>query len=759
MAVTLSLFAGAGTQFFDNNGVILSGGKIYVYAAGTTTPLACYTSSTGLATHSQPIVLDSAGRVNEIWLTVGQAYKFVLKDSNENLIATYNNVPSAPQPPVVNNASSVYYEEGYTATAGNFVVGATYVITSIGTTNFMSIGAVSNTEGTYFTATGVGTGTGTAKLSQAVSSKLHTYLSILDFGASPSASAAANTTAITAALTAAGVQQCGLYIPGAANAYQVNDQFTVPAGVTVFGDGWSSLIQQTTINKGIFSAGNSNTFRNLRLKVNDGNNTAFVACIYASSVRNLTVEDCYIELGDLGCVGVQIDRVQNSVIRGNRIYGGKWTSGASYAASAADILMYSSGASERHIIEGNFCLSNNSQGIYIDALGYDGDIIISNNICVTLDPATCTLTGLWSLVANGGNRRHGIVIGYNSSSVSGPRCVVDGNICRNTLWTGIYKPGETTGPVIISNNICDMNGYDTASSLSGGIYIAQSGYELIEGNEISRFQNTNTGTGGITVNAASPPSKPCVIRGNTIISSAGYGIILTTYSAGVDVVDNVLTSNASIDIACNATAGDANVAGHNIFGNRITRTSGNTIAAITAVTQNSTKVTKIKNNIIVGNDNTNVSAYNTGIYITSSSIYIEIVGNEIINFYYGMFCSNYYTGGRMTDIIYERNIIKDCNIGFMISGTTSNNTVPLVDNRFINVTTQVTGAPLGGPTVGRIVARLNDKFQWQTTAAPAAGSWDIGDTSVNSAPAIGQPKGWMCTLAGTPGTWVSTGNL
>ena len=47
MAVTLSLFAGAGWQFLDNNGNPLSGGLVHVYLAGTTTPTPTYTSSTG----------------------------------------------------------------------------------------------------------------------------------------------------------------------------------------------------------------------------------------------------------------------------------------------------------------------------------------------------------------------------------------------------------------------------------------------------------------------------------------------------------------------------------------------------------------------------------------------------------------------------------------------------------------------------------------------------------------------------------------
>jgi hypothetical protein len=49
-----------------------------------------------------------------------------------------------------------------TVTAGSFVVGTSYTILSIGTTDFTLIGAASNTVGVVFTATGVGAGTGTA---------------------------------------------------------------------------------------------------------------------------------------------------------------------------------------------------------------------------------------------------------------------------------------------------------------------------------------------------------------------------------------------------------------------------------------------------------------------------------------------------------------------------------------------------------------------------------------------------------------------
>jgi len=45
------------------------------------------------------------------------------------------------------------------------------------------------------------------------------------------------------------------------------------------------------------------------------------------------------------------------------------------------------------------------------------------------------------------------------------------------------------------------------------------------------------------------------------------------------------------------------------------------------------------------------------------------------------------------------------------------------------------------------------------TAAPTTGTWSTGDRCINIAPAVGNPKAWACTAAGTPGTWVSEGNL
>lgn len=102
MTVYLSLFAGAGAQFFDDNGSPLAGGFLFTYAAGTTTPATTYTDSTGNTANSNPIVLDAGGRVPyEIWLPAATDYKFILKDSNNVLIGTYDNIQGA------NNVTSI----------------------------------------------------------------------------------------------------------------------------------------------------------------------------------------------------------------------------------------------------------------------------------------------------------------------------------------------------------------------------------------------------------------------------------------------------------------------------------------------------------------------------------------------------------------------------------------------------------------------------------------------------------------------------
>jgi hypothetical protein len=102
MSVNLSPL-GNGFNFLDVDGRPLNAGKLYTYQAGSTTPFATYTDVNGLIANTNPIILGTDGRPpSEIWLTDGFFYKFVLTDSSDVTIQTYDNlygiIGTAPTP-------------------------------------------------------------------------------------------------------------------------------------------------------------------------------------------------------------------------------------------------------------------------------------------------------------------------------------------------------------------------------------------------------------------------------------------------------------------------------------------------------------------------------------------------------------------------------------------------------------------------------------------------------------------------------------
>jgi len=97
-------------QFFGSDGLPLVGGKLYTYAAGTTTPLASYTDHTANTANTNPVILDSAGEA-DVWLPETEAYKYVLKTSADVTLFTvdYVSVPltsnSFASPPPIGSST------------------------------------------------------------------------------------------------------------------------------------------------------------------------------------------------------------------------------------------------------------------------------------------------------------------------------------------------------------------------------------------------------------------------------------------------------------------------------------------------------------------------------------------------------------------------------------------------------------------------------------------------------------------------------
>lgn len=170
MSVTLS--PPPKLQFFDSYGNPLSGGLLYSYTAGTSTPLATYNDASGTTFNTNPVILDSRGEAN-VWLGPS-AYKFKLATAANVDIWTVDNITSVAALSAATGASLV----GFIAAGSN---------------------AVATT----------------------VQAKLRESVSVQDFGAVGNGSAD-DTAAFVAACTYASSRNIAVLVPGTANWYELS---------------------------------------------------------------------------------------------------------------------------------------------------------------------------------------------------------------------------------------------------------------------------------------------------------------------------------------------------------------------------------------------------------------------------------------------------------------------------------------------------------------------------------------------------------
>lgn len=126
-------------QIFGSDGTPLVGGKIFTYAAGTSTPIATYTDYTAGTANTNPIILDSLGQAN-IWLLTNTNYKFIVKTATDVLLYTVDNILTpidittfATPPPIGNTTPNT---------------GAFTSLTASGAVTFTGTGAVKLNAGT-----------------------------------------------------------------------------------------------------------------------------------------------------------------------------------------------------------------------------------------------------------------------------------------------------------------------------------------------------------------------------------------------------------------------------------------------------------------------------------------------------------------------------------------------------------------------------------------------------------------------------------
>ena len=115
----------------NSAGMPASGHKINTYAAGSSTPLATYTTADGDVAQANPIVLNSNGLPdNEIWVQAGLTYKYVWTDENDVVIDTFDNISGIND---TSTSASQWQASGVTPT---YVSGTSFTLPGDQTSEF-----------------------------------------------------------------------------------------------------------------------------------------------------------------------------------------------------------------------------------------------------------------------------------------------------------------------------------------------------------------------------------------------------------------------------------------------------------------------------------------------------------------------------------------------------------------------------------------------------------------------------------------------
>lgn len=571
---------------------------------------------------------------------------------------------------------------------------------------------------------------GTGAVTRTVESKLRDVVSVKDFGAVGDG-VADDTAAIQAALNA-GVGK-SVYFP--AGSYAINAALSVSANTCVYSEiGAATVTQSTAAGTNAFTlSGDGITIDGLKIV---GPNSGGGSAVRADGRNNPTIKNCQVQNW---LFGIQLRGCKNSTVTGNRIWGGTYN-----ASSASDIIIFGSSAapSNRTIITNNFCLSNTDNGIYVDTNSGDRETIIQGNVVVT-----CSDNGFDERADGSNYRRNGIIVGYNGGTNS--RAVISGNIVRNAPYAGIYTQGATlpAGDVVVSANLVSRCGWGTAypgdGSIRAGILIASGGQDSISGNVIIDCSTAGIKYSPDFARNLANGHRP-VIASNIIARTAGIGIFMTNRPFGVQVCANRIINSTAESVYFQTTNNPSDIGNVLVDGNHIDTTSTSGGILFDAL-YSTTYDNKVSNNKILGNDNTNVSVFNSGVYVRGK---VQISGNTITKFYRGVVFDE---SGTTLDFswVCANNFIVDCYYG--IDGGQGTGTRIAQGNQFRSNTTQVVNCWEGQIVSNR--SRING------VSPPTTGVWGHGDHMQNSSPTIGQPKGWFCTTAGSPGTWVSEGNL
>lgn len=441
---------------------------------------------------------------------------------------------------------------------------------------------------------------------------------------------------------------------------------------------------------------------------------------------------CFIENNEFEGMqysGIWAQAISYCTIRGNRIHDPLGT-----AQDSCDIYVASSPSttSKHNIIDGNFCYGTTFEfGIAVwDP--YSGVLPLHNVIT---------------------NNRVGAHNGYGIL---------------------LYMPdaGDTYTQVI-GNHVHDISAHSTNTDSGAGIYMVGAGVggTVIIGNTIRNCCITTTTTSlapaGIGLSTTSAGTVPVVIQGNVIEGMTKYwGILAVGALGGVTISGNTIrlpASNTTGDCIKIANSNNVSCTG-NILTN-LNTTSNQLGIAVWAQGASNTNIT-VANNTVTGGYQGQIRTIQTGGNLNTGLV---ISGNHLNGG--GANCTPLvFDSASAANVLVSSNNIRAntmpcitqtaCTsvryMGNLVvsTGTTILNFVGINTGSYYDKTNVGSGAGTFVSNAGTLLI-----IEQLAAAAPGAGTWAVGDRVEQSVPVVTNPKGWRCTVAGSPGTWVSEGNL
>lgn len=594
-----------------------------------------------------------------------------------------------------------------------------------------------------------------------------------------------------------------IYFPKPTSFYKVTTTLTPVSNSVIFGAGVQSLIKMSSGDINIFTLTSLNNvvIKDLGLQATAAGTTQ------VAGINMTTCTDCvvdHVDFNGLSYYGVWLQgtSLRNTITKNNfRLWQGT-------NQNAAEIYVMGSqgiGSPSLNTIAGNFCFAGTGAAFGISIL--DPYSVPAQN------PTKNSVEGNFV----GTHSTYGIIVylpnvaASFTSSINGTLLTVASGL-TGTLAVGqdvVGAIGQPYGRIVSfgtgvgglgTYNLSVSNGVIGSAPMTSSTQV--NSYNRVVANHVddilgSFATNRDSGAGIYVVGAGSGGT---VVGFNTVRNCCVNTLTESLTPGGIGI-NGTVSGNAAIVVEGNVIAEMSQFHGIVVAGGNCIVKGNSVLGPATNATGLPIKVNTANNVVVSGNIVTNLNTSGAGagcIGLISTGINtnnVSIMDNQIVGGNRGQITIQQAGGFAVSDLVVSNNRLSgigttgNASISFesaavtgaVVVGNTSNsNTVPALlvvsatnvrytGNHFYS--SGATSVNFSGTNTNSNYDTSNDqngvwsitgtglRAEFLVSAVPATGTAIIGTRAESTTGVVGQPKAWRCTVAASPGTWVSEGNL